>query len=382
MRRLLWLAPPAVLLIILVIVWTVIPLRSGSTDLIVIHAESAQAMTWFIVGGVLTVGTAFVAGWWLRAWTTRQRYRLLNLLRDHVDVATVVYSGNQRIRWANRAGQALLSEPNPDVLALVARAGRLGRSISQNILIRDGERFTVEAIPMQGAVCVIAQAMPSPQSEFYQRFLQRVVHDMRNPLAAIISHAGNLQSTPKEDVDLGVVQIIENEAMRLTRLVDSLLFDARLSYVPPALESLDLIDLIEEVMYQFDERAVSENKQITLEMPTGTAPFKGDHDLLARALSNLVDNSLKYSKAGAVVTLALQNEPGTYRLQVRDSGDGIPPDYLPDRLFEPLVRARKKDGGSGLGLAIVKKVADLHGGRVAAESTLGQGTTITLWLPC
>jgi len=66
---------------------------------------------------------------------------------------------------------------------------------------------------------------------------------------------------------------------------------------------------------------------------------------------------------------------------VIDNGDGIPPDYLPDRIFEALVRARPKEGGSGLGLAIVKKIVEMHKGTIAVESALRKGTTFTICLP-
>jgi signal transduction histidine kinase len=158
-----------------------------------------------------------------------------------------------------------------------------------------------------------------------------------------------------------------------------MLFDARLSYVPLALEALDLADVIEEVFFQHDERAIREGK--TIEIETVPAPFEGDRDLLVRAISNLVDNSLKYSSAGAVVRLTLESTSSDYLLKVGDTGDGIPPEYLPNRIFEALVRVRAKDGGSGLGLSIVKKIVELHGGQIAVESALGKGTLITLCLP-
>ncbi len=102
-----------------------------------------------------------------------------------------------------------------------------------------------------------------------------------------------------------------------------------------------------------------------------------------RALSNLVDNSLKYSPSGARIRLVGEQTTAHTIIRVIDDGDGIPPEYLPDRIFEPLVRVRPRDGivGTGLGLSIVKKIAHMHGGAVQVESALGKGTTITVLLP-
>jgi signal transduction histidine kinase len=174
---------------------------------------------------------------------------------------------------------------------------------------------------------------------------------------------------------------IETEAQRLTRLVDSLLFDARLSYVPPASEKLDLLDVIEEVYFQHDERAIREGKIIEIDSSLKVAPLEADRDLLVRAISNLVDNSLKYSAVGASVRISLELSADQYLLKVSDTGDGIAPEYLPDKIFEALVRGRPHDGGSGLGLSIVKKIVELHHGSISAESIVGKGTTITVWLP-
>jgi signal transduction histidine kinase len=112
---------------------------------------------------------------------------------------------------------------------------------------------------------------------------------------------------------------------------------------------------------------------------TASAPFEGDRDLLVRALSNLVDNSLKYGATHVQITLEANDQ--LYALKVIDNGEGIPPEFLPDRLFEPLVRVRAKGGGSGLGLSMVKKIVSLHNGTITAHSTLGKGSTFTLCLP-
>jgi signal transduction histidine kinase len=107
----------------------------------------------------------------------------------------------------------------------------------------------------------------------------------------------------------------------------------------------------------------------------------GDRDDLRRAIWNLADNALKYTRAGWV-ELSLAVHDGRAEVQVADSGIGIEDEHL-DRLFDRFWRAPSVRGmaGSGLGLAIVKWVAELHGGTVSVESQLGRGSMVTLGLP-
>jgi signal transduction histidine kinase len=295
--------------------------------------------------------------------------------------------------WSNATGSKLLlidGQLNPDVARLVRRAAETLHVASQSLTVRENLRVNVQAVPLGGAsVGLIARPMQNQAdpNNFYERFMRRIVHDMRNPLAAIIAHASNLYTGPTPENGGSwetwqtTARTIEHEAQRLTRLVDSILFEARLSHVPLAIERLDLVDVIEEVAFQFDEVAQQAGRTLAAETPPGPAPLEADRDLLVRALSNLVDNGLKYSRPASTVRILLEATGEAYLLRVIDSGEGIPPEYLPDRIFEPLVRARPRDGGSGLGLSIVKKIAEMHRGSISAESKPGEGTTMTLCLP-
>ena len=111
---------------------------------------------------------------------------------------------------------------------------------------------------------------------------------------------------------------------------------------------------------------------------------QGDRDQLQQLLLNLVDNAIKYTPAGGTISLGLYGEGGWARLEVADSGIGIPADDLPhifDRFYRSDKARSRTMGGAGLGLAIVREVAEAHGGRVEVFSTPGQGTLFRVWLP-
>lgn len=384
----------------LILIWHIVPSASfPNQKWLTIRAATLQARDWFqgslFFSSFLLVGFGLIAGRSAQAaWRTSA---LLGLANTALDAGIALSDRRGRTIYINERGSEWLL-PSPagrrtapflrqELRDSVRQVAQKKRPITQVLPISEGVRLAVQITWLRrNRIGVTAQRIGSEigSNRFYEQFLRRIVHDMRNPLAGIIAHAGNLraeESLTKEAVQ-HTAQIIENEAQRLTRLVDSLLFDARLSFVPPALAPLDLVDVAEDVLYQYEERATQESKYLVLEMPA-SASFHGDRDMLTRALSNLVDNSLKYSREGALIQISLEHDESAsgYRLCVRDSGSGIPPNFLPDKVFEPLVRAHAKESGSGLGLSIVKRVVELHGGTVQAESTLGKGTTITLWLP-
>jgi signal transduction histidine kinase len=390
-----------VTLVCLLVLWILIPglargEQANKPFPLTLHAQ--QSATGWFYGSLLITGIALVlAG--VRCRIARERRadptKISQLVNDYGSEGLILF--NRRTlqpRWMNNASKTLLlrdGQLTQEVTQLVRAAAETRSVTSQSFNLRENTRINIQAIPIpkSGSIGLIARPMQheSASGNFYERFMRRIVHDMRNPLAAVIAHANNLYAAPEAGMSLDTVRTtaltIEKEAQRLTRLVDSILFDARLSYVPLNVERLDLVDVIEDVVFQFDEAAAKMNKSVIVETPVEPAIINADRDLVIRALSNLLDNSLKYSAPSSDVRIALESNDLYYVLKVIDSGEGIPQEYLPARIFEPLVRAHPKtDGsGSGLGLSIVKKIAELHGGTVTAQSSPGKGTTMILCLP-
>ena len=115
-----------------------------------------------------------------------------------------------------------------------------------------------------------------------------------------------------------------------------------------------------------------------------TVRVHGNRDQLERVATNLLDNAVKYTPAGGRIEVEARPAGDEVCLTISDTRRGIPPDDLP-RIFDRFYRAdrarSRQEGGTGLGLAIVQAIVQAHGGRIAAESTLGTGTTIWVWLP-
>ena len=222
-------------------------------------------------------------------------------------------------------------------------------------------------------------------------FVANVTHEMRSPLASILGYAETVaedENLPAEDLD-HVARIVRN-ARRLDDIIGDLTELSRLEHATaPEAQPTDVRALVEAAVDAARDRA--EEKGIAVGVELGALPVQlmVDPGLLHQALSNLIDNAVKYTPEGGRVDVAgsMTRDSTTNRemleLAVADTGQGIPPEHLA-RIFERFYRvdtARSRAlGGTGLGLAIVKHAAALHGGRVRVESEPGQGSTFRLEL--
>ncbi|MDR0917426.1 MAG: HAMP domain-containing histidine kinase [Oscillospiraceae bacterium] len=217
------------------------------------------------------------------------------------------------------------------------------------------------------------------------RFVSDASHELRTPISVIQGYAGLLDRWGKNDpktLQEGIDAIkFESESMR--GLVERLLFLARGDSGTLQLDAqpFDLSELITESGEEF--RLIDETHEFAVE--ADTAPVFADRAQIKEALRVLIDNAMKYTDAGGVITLRSgKHETGEAYLSVTDTGCGIAPEDLP-RIFERFVRTdtsrARASGGSGLGLAIARKIVSASGGRIEATSRVGIGTRMTIVLP-
>ena len=218
-----------------------------------------------------------------------------------------------------------------------------------------------------------------------QRFTADISHELRTPLTTIRGYLDLLrrpevQGNPGERAEIAAAA--QGEIERMTRLLADLLLLAQAD-VGVTLEKrpVELDTLLLEIYRQ--AKALAKDAQVKLGHED-QALVLGDPDRLKQLLLNLVDNALKYTPAGGQVTLGLEREDKWAKVIVADTGIGIPPEDLP-RIFERFYRVDKarsrEQGGTGLGLSIAQWIARSHGGRIEVASTLGAGSTFTVWLP-
>jgi two-component system OmpR family sensor kinase len=218
-----------------------------------------------------------------------------------------------------------------------------------------------------------------------RRFLQRLDHELKNPLTGIRLGLANLASEPPAAARQDALASAEAEVLRLSRLTSDLRKLADLETRPLEHEPVDAAELLEEVVAVAQEQPTAERRKLTLLLPQAPWPvpsIPGDRDLLFLALFNLLDNALKFTRAGDTVEIRAFDDGSWVVIEVADTGPGIPEDEMP-RVWDELYRGRGARGvpGSGLGLALVRAIVERHGGHVAIRSRLGQGTVVRVRLP-
>jgi two-component system OmpR family sensor kinase len=222
-------------------------------------------------------------------------------------------------------------------------------------------------------------------AEERRRFLQRLDHELKNPLTAIRAGLANLSWLPSGEAHQEALDSVEAQALRLSRLAADLRKLAELEIRPLESTQVDMGELLQEVVEVARERPEGSQRHLTLSVPQAPWPLptvNGDQDLLFLAVHNLVDNALKFTALGDTVEIRAFEDGARLVIEVADTGPGIPEEEMA-QVWDELYRGRGARGvpGSGLGLALVQAIAERHGGQVGLRSRAGQGTVFTLRLP-
>jgi signal transduction histidine kinase len=179
--------------------------------------------------------------------------------------------------------------------------------------------------------------------------------------------------------------IINDEAKRLARMIDEYLDLARLESGARQLRlaPLRIEQLVERALLLLDPVAERAGVKVVRDLSPNLPPILGDADLIARAVTNLVDNAIKFSPVNSTVAVNARAEGSAVLIEVVDQGCGVAPEFLP-HIFEKFYRvpraASAEVPGAGLGLALVREVAELHNGAATVESQPGKGAIFSLYL--
>lgn len=218
-----------------------------------------------------------------------------------------------------------------------------------------------------------------------RRLLQRLDHELKNPLTAMRAALANLLATAQDREQVNTLQSLETQTVRLSRLTADLRKLAELDARPLETAPVDLAELLQEAVDLAQEKAETQARQVTLTVPRAPWPLArvaGDRDLLFLAFYNLLDNALKFTRPGDTVEVRAREDGSAVVVEVADTGPGIAPEELP-HIWEELYRGAnaRSTPGSGLGLALVRAIVQRHAGQIQLKSRVSQGTLVTVRLP-
>jgi len=219
-------------------------------------------------------------------------------------------------------------------------------------------------------------------------FLATLAHELRNPLAPILSAVQLLGLSDDVDKETSeVLEIIERQVNHMVRLVDDLLEVSRITSgkIQLQLNPIDLNDVIRNAIETSLPLLEGGNHSFSVNLDETPIKIEGDMVRLTQVLSNLLNNAAKYTPEGGLISLTTEQGENWVQVRIKDSGLGIPQEML-NKVFEMFTQVnrhmKRSQGGLGIGLTLVKRLVELHGGRISATSEgEGLGSEFTMKLP-
>jgi signal transduction histidine kinase len=226
------------------------------------------------------------------------------------------------------------------------------------------------------------------KEEEWLRFIDTLSHELKTPLTSIIAAAGlleeELQATADESHRKLMQTIIRNSNSLESRLTELLnIVKTGSGKLQMQFEPVDIKSLILGTCMQISPLTHNKGQKLNTEIPDFVPIIQADGQRLEQVLLNLMNNAMKFTPDGGVITVRVRKQETGLVVEVADTGIGIPKDQQ-DRLFKPYSRVnadRQRHPGLGLGLALSKQVIELHGGKIWVDSEMGKGSVFSFFLP-
>ncbi|MBB6734664.1 sensor histidine kinase [Cohnella zeiphila] len=303
--------------------------------------------------------------------------QIRNFVKINIVIAVVLAGGLYGLIWFLTRSVRQLTRS-----AQTIASGQYSHRV--NVLSKDeigllSENFNAMAEAIEEKVVALETA-----DRNRQRFIHYLTHELKTPLTSIIGYADFLRTTPfKEEVFYKSLHYIYGEGKRLESLAFKLMDLILVENSQPRMTVGEIGPVFEEIALTM--RPQLEKAQAELMMSVETAKLPMEKDLLQILCTNLIDNSIKASKAGSSIFFrGYRTEDSRYVIEVQDEGIGIPQEDIP-KVFEPFFTAGRSrtqpNRGAGLGLAICAEIVRLHKGQLDIQSRLNEGTIVRILLP-
>jgi len=331
----------------------------------------------------------------------KEQLRLNAVLQSAAD-AILVFDADGCLSLLNPAGEKLFTDYDAKLglplargrgydalIELLETASASSKPITGEFVLPNKQTFSALLTPIENGGCVTVLHDVTRFKDLERvknEFVATASHDLRNPITSIkgygqlIMHGGELNEHQTD-----FVKRILRGADHMSELVENMLDLAKMDLgLERKKDEVDMARLLVETADELKPQAEGKGQRLTIEKTATSCKVQGDAFQLGQVLHNLIGNAIKYTPNEGAVTLSLCEENDMVKIQVQDTGYGIPPADLP-HIFDRFYRVRNNGhddiSGNGLGLAIVKAIAGQHGGDVSVESETEKGSCFTLTLP-
>ncbi len=219
-----------------------------------------------------------------------------------------------------------------------------------------------------------------------EEFLHLAAHELRTPLASVIGFTSMLEhiAASLDDESRAVLNHVQGASEKLRHTINNLINATISDLKETEVAAIDLRAIVDTAQSLLSTLAAERNVAVTVHLPEDSMLVLGNQKQLVTAVGHLIENGLRHNKPGGTLTITGQKNADSYTLTFADTGKGIPPIDLA-HILQPFYQVEqhttRRTVGMGLGLSIVQRILTLHRGRLAVESTLGEGSTFTLTFP-
>jgi len=320
---------------------------------------------------------------------------LLEIILDNINQAIIAIDNNNTIVSCNKTAEDYFcfeySQPvqiesvitNTNIIDNIFRAVTKNEFISYDHMRLNGQVFEVRFFPVnlrEISLIITAQNVTDVRkiTREKQEFFVNASHELNTPLSSILGYAEILKREKKYNPEF--VDTIYRQAERMKNLIGDMLVLSELEEgkeLPD--EIIDLSQIANEVLSAYKPKA--ENKNIALTAELESLKIRANKEKITTIISNLIDNSIKYTEKGGNVLLAIKMQDGKKVISVKDNGIGIAQKHLSricERFFRTDRGRSRAEGGTGLGLAIVKHVCNHYGATLTISSKEGAGTEVVV----
>ena len=345
------------------------------------------------------------------------KHHLEVINQEKEQLSSILTSMTDAVITFNRDRTILLSNPPADILLqkwFIKQNATSGSPIPDEIyhmldhvldfedkieeeLDIKGSSYNISISPLKnngqsirGAVAVIRDMTEQKKLEKLRSdFIANVSHELRTPIAMLQGYSEAIidDVVSSEEERNEMIRIIYDESQRMGRLVSDLLDLARMESGNVTLfkENMPIVHVIERITQKFAQ--VAKEKHVHLEFETELSDdlhVDLDEDRIEQVLTNLIDNGIRHTPMEGSVTVSLEVELSYVKINVSDTGEGIPREDLPfvfERFYKADKARTRSKSGTGLGLAIARNIVEAHKGNIKVDSEVGKGTTFTFYLP-